>query len=153
MGQEMALGICTCCLSRCLGTCPAVPSCSSSLATAPRQANGPPLCAMFAQALVEAHYSIELFWYPLNNASAAKDFSPAAWDPYADRLMVFMVDRAAANPEGPAPEAFSNKPNAVASLQTYLGAVATQVGVQTGNLAVQACAPDTPSHLVSCFIH
>ena len=149
MGPGMALGVCACCLSRCSGSCSAVPSCSNTLATAPTQAKGPPLCALFAQALVEAHYSVELFWYPLNNASATKDFSPAAWDPYADRLMVFMVDRAAADPGGPVPEAFSNKPNAVASLETYLGAVATQVGAQTGNLAVQARAHGTPSCLVS----
>ena len=92
------------------------------------------------QALAEAHFSIELFWYPLNNASV-KDFSTAAWDPYEDRLMVFIVDRAAAPPGGPPPQTYSNKPDMSANLQTYLGAVSTQVGAQTGNLAVQVGCP------------
>ena len=89
-----------------------------------------------SQALVEAHYSIEMFWYPLNNASA-KGFSASAWDPYADRLMVYQTLRAAAPPGGPAPKPYSSKPNMAANLETYLGAVATNVGVKTGNLAVQ----------------
>ena len=77
-----------------------------------------------------------MFWYPLNNATA-KGFSAAAWDPYADRLMVYMTQRAAAPPGGPAPEPYSSKPNVAANLETYLGAVGTNVGMQTRNLAVQ----------------
>ena len=77
-----------------------------------------------------------MFWYPLNNASA-KGFSVAAWDPYVDRLMVYMTQRAAAPPGGPAAKPYSSKPNVAANLETYLGAVATNVGVKTGNLAVQ----------------
>ncbi|KAK9836979.1 hypothetical protein WJX81_004257 [Elliptochloris bilobata] len=92
------------------------------------------------KALAEAYDSIELFWYPLNNASA-KGFQPATWDPYADRLMVYMTQRAAAPPEGPQPEPYSSKPNVAANLETYLGAVATHVGAQTGKLAVQVVAP------------
>ncbi|KAK9836984.1 hypothetical protein WJX81_004351 [Elliptochloris bilobata] len=91
------------------------------------------------KALVERHYSIELFWWSLNNASI-KGFLPAAWDPYADRLMVYMTDRAAA-PEGTLPTTYSSKTDVVANLETALGYVATSVGMQTGNLAVQALAP------------
>ena len=88
------------------------------------------------QALVQSHYSIELFWYPLN-AARIKGFSPAAWDPYADRLMVYMTQRAAA-PPGSAPVAYSSAPNVLANLETALGYVASNVGMQTGNMAVQA---------------
>lgn len=88
------------------------------------------------QALVESHYSIEMFWYPLNSASA-KGFNATAWDSYADRLMVYQTLRAAAPAGGPAPRPYSSKPNVAANLETYLGAVATNVGVTTGNLAVQ----------------
>lgn len=85
---------------------------------------------------MESHYSIELFWYPLNSADV-KGFNASAWDPYADRLMVYQAQRAAAPPGGPAPRPYSSKPNVAANLETYLGAVATNVGVKTGNLAVQ----------------
>lgn len=85
---------------------------------------------------MESHYSIEIFWYPLNSANV-KGFNASAWDPYADRLMVYQTQRAAAPPGGPAPRPYSSKPNVAANLETYLGAVATNVGVKTGNLAVQ----------------
>lgn len=86
-----------------------------------------------------SHYSIEFFWYPLNNASL-KGFSPTTWDPYDDRLMIYMTTRAAAPPGGPPPQQYSYAPNVLSNLETYVGAVATAVGVQTGNLAVQAPA-------------
>lgn len=91
------------------------------------------------QALVQSHYSIELFWYPLNTARIT-GFSPAAWDPYADRLMVYLTRRAAA-PPGSVPAAYSSAPNVAANLETALGYVASNVGMQTGNLAVQARSP------------
>jgi hypothetical protein len=84
------------------------------------------------QALVTSYFGIELFWYPLNRA-AVKGFSPAAWDPYADRLMVYMTQRAG----GAAPAQYSARPNLLANLETALGALATQVGQQTRSQAVQ----------------
>ena len=93
------------------------------------------------QALVENYYSIEMFWYPLNKASIA-GFNPVTWDPYADRLMVFKTQRAAATPGGPAPVQYSDKPNLASNLETFLGATINNVGIHTGNLAVQArCIP------------
>ena len=85
---------------------------------------------------MQAHYSIELFWYPLN-AARITGFAPAAWNPYADRLMVYQTRRAAALP-GSAPAAYSSAPNVAANLETALGYVASNVGMQTGNMAVQA---------------
>lgn len=92
------------------------------------------------QALVENYYSIEMFWYPLNKARI-EDFDPRAWDPYADRLMVFKTQRAAAAPGGPAPVQYSSKPNLASNLETFLGATINNVGIHTGNLAIQARAP------------
>ena len=85
-----------------------------------------------AQALVTAYDGIELFWYPLNLARV-KGFEPAAWDPYADRLMVYQYLRAA----GSDPAQYSDRPNLAANLETALGAVASQAGQQTQIAAVQ----------------
>lgn len=91
------------------------------------------------QALVENYYSIEMFWYPLNKAKI-EGFAPRAWDPYADRLMIFKTQRASATPGGPAPVQYSSKPNLASNLETFLGATINNVGIHTGNLAVQARA-------------
>ncbi|KAK9821235.1 hypothetical protein WJX81_006028 [Elliptochloris bilobata] len=100
---------------------------------------GPAASPSKLKALVEQHYSIELFWWPLNNTSLER-FSPAAWDPYTDCLMVYLTERAAA-PEGSLPATYNSKTDVIANLETALGYVATSVGMQTGNLAVQAVAP------------
>ena len=92
------------------------------------------------QALVENYYSIEMFWYPLNKAKI-EDFDPRAWNPYADRLMIFKTQRAAATPGGPDPVQYSSKPNLASNLETFLGATINNVGIHTGKLAVQARAP------------
>ncbi len=96
------------------------------------------------QALVTSYSGIELFWYPLNLASV-KGFSPAAWDPYADRLMVYMMQRAG----GASPQQYSDRPNLLANLETALGALGTQVGQQTGSQAVQV-TPELYPHAAGC---
>ena len=55
--------------------------------------------------------------------------------------MVYMTQRAAA-PPGTAPTTYSSAHHVLANLETALAYVATNVGMQTGNMAVQArCNP------------